>query len=560
MSGGRALISAAGALNLDRDASVSWGLEPQALVETAGRLCARALKDYLRNGDPGKAGFVRGPVLALAGPGNNGADALVMLRALLMDRDFSAPAAVLSRPPAENESTPRSSALRALKAMGVPVYCWREDREKIEFLVQNAGIILDGIAGTGIRGALEGVSAEMVRAVNERTLKSRADPPGDVPLVAAVDVPSGCSDSWKNGDTVLGARVTLAVEPVKKSLYVPALRGYCGIIIPVEGIFPAALLGAHAEKTELLSWSGASRRIPPIAPWAYKYERGVAEIHAGAVGSSGAARIAAAGALSGGAGLVRLFTAPEIYPQAAVNSGGIMVLPETAGGDGRFPADALLLGPGWGRGETQRAVLRNALEAERGGVPLILDADAIALTEETVFSGNAVLTPHAGEMAAYTGIPKERLLAEPELIRQTAVEKNAVLLFKSHVLIAASPDGRMIYIDGMEPALGAGGSGDLLAGLCAALCARLHALKTRGLAEYDGLRAAAAAGALLIAASRKRGRVFADPLELAAAAGELAGEAWLPAEAGFPQEFLPSLEAGRPGEPGLHAGYIYGRT
>jgi NAD(P)H-hydrate epimerase len=203
-----------------------------------------------------------------------------------------------------------------------------------------------------------------------------------------------------------------------------------------------------------------------------------------------------------------------------------MVVPE-GDADGRFPPDAILLGPGWGRGETQRSVLKIALEVEAGGIPLILDADALALARDVVFHGRTILTPHVGEMEAYTGIPRERLLAEPDCIQKTAKEKNAVILFKSHVMIAAAPGGKLVYIDGAEPLLGAGGSGDLLAGLCAALCARVHA-QTGECTGEDCLWAAAAAASLLIAAARKRGRVFGDPLELAAAAGELAGRAWLP--------------------------------
>jgi NAD(P)H-hydrate epimerase len=332
----------------------------------------------------------------------------------------------------------------------------------------------------------------------------------------------------------MGAHITLAIEPCKKSLYSPALRIFCGSLVHVEGIFPRDLLENYSEGAELYTWDDACRLIPPLTPWAYKYKRGVAEIHAGSAGAAGAARIAAAGAMAGGAGLVRLMVPQDIYSPVLANP-GVMTVPETLERDSRFFPDALLLGPGWGRGEAQRSILRSALELEKQGVPLVLDADAIALAKDTVFNGRTILTPHAGELEAYTGVPKERLLAEPEVLQKTAKEKNALILFKSHVMIAASPDGRLLYIDGFEPVLGAGGSGDLLAGFCAALCARLHALEPApavyppDFAEDDCLRAAAAAAAALrIASARRRGRVFSGPLELAAAAGELAGEAWLP--------------------------------
>jgi NAD(P)H-hydrate epimerase len=408
--------------------------------------------------------------------------------------------------------------------MGIPVVDWNSGRAGN--LLQNSGLLIDGIAGTGLRGALAGNSAEMAAALNDRRLHGAEK-------VFAIDMPSGCSASWKTGDPVVNADVTLAIEPLKRTLYTPALRRYCGSIIPVEGIFPSAFMERYRETAELLDWDAASSRIPPVSPWAYKYERGLAEIHAGDTGTAGAARIAAAGAQAAGAGLVRLLT--NVYPVLAAGLGGIMAAPETgkAGGDARFSADSLLLGPGWGRGADRLPVLESALEAEKGGLPLILDADGIALAGDAVFHGRAILTPHAGEMASYTGISKERLLAEPDLIVQTAVKKNAVILFKSHVMVIAAPDGRLAFIDGLEPLLSAGGSGDRLAGFCAAISARMYALERRGQAVYDPHAAAAAAAALLIAAAQRVGRAFADPLELAAAAAAAAGEAWLPLHGTF---------------------------
>jgi NAD(P)H-hydrate epimerase len=160
-------------------------------------------------------------------------------------------------------------------------------------------------------------------------------------------------------------------------------------------------------------------------------------------------------------------------------------------------------------------------------MPLILDADAIALAAGLVFHGNVILTPHPGEFAAYAGIGREEILANPvpPLVR-CAREKRAVILFKGHVLYVASPEGRLGVIDGMVPCLAAGGSGDVLAGFCAALAARMR----RSGAAFDAYACAAAAAALLIRAGQSpelAGR-FADPLEIADKAASLAGSVWLP--------------------------------
>ncbi|MDR2210439.1 MAG: hypothetical protein LBO65_03095 [Spirochaetaceae bacterium] len=509
-----ALVLSESAAALDQEASASWGLNPFALVEAAGRSCAAAIFPLLRRGER---------ILACAGPGNNGADALVMLRSLLI-KDPSlrtGAAALVSRFPGPGEQSPRSGAIRALTAMGTPVLAWNGDDAPL----RDASLIIDGIAGTGIRGSLEGIPLEMAGALAALEDKNR---------ILSIDIPSGAGDRWRPGFPVVDSGCTLAVEPVKAALYTPALRPRCGTIIPVRGIFPPSLLERYRD-ADLLHWETVKGTIPPVPPDAYKYHRGVTEIHAGSPGFAGAARLAAAGASAAGAGLVRLVVDDELYPLLGASAGGTMVIPASRAGGGRFACDAALLGPGWGR-EGRREALEAALEAEGTGIPLVLDADGIGLLSalpkgsgEPAFHHRAILTPHVGELEALSGIPKEQLLSEPALIQDLARRYRGVILFKSHVMVLAGAEGRLGFVDGMNPALGAGGTGDLLAGLCAAIAGRLRAAENRNGGSFDPRTAAAAAAALLAAAAEKRGNVFFDPLELAGTAAALAGEAWLPA-------------------------------
>jgi NAD(P)H-hydrate epimerase len=371
----------------------------------------------------------------------------------------------------------------------------------------------------------------MAQALNApRTARSRR-------IVVSVDMPSGCRDDLNEGaGELVHADITLAVEPVKQALYTPFLRTYCGRIVPVRGIFPPDLL-EHYGGAELADWRHTAASIPPVPPGAHKYNRGLVEIHAGDYGSCGAARIAAKGAQAAGAGLVRLVVDDELYPVLAAGPCGIMVAPASKASGNRFQPDALLLGPGWGTGERRLAVMKYALEAEARGVPLILDADAIMLAKECFarsnaafrFHGRTVLTPHTGELTRLTGIPKDRLLSNPNLIRDFADKYNAVILFKSHVMIIAAPAGAggenaLVYVDGMTPSLAAGGSGDLLAGFCAAIAARLRAQTG---ADFSGARAAVAAACLLAESARRGRNMFGDPLDLAHRAMKTAGAAWL---------------------------------
>jgi NAD(P)H-hydrate epimerase len=531
------LVSSETAAFIDREASRSWGLNPFALVEAAGRACAERLIKQLREKKPL-------PVVVFAGPGNNGADALVMLRALLM-KGFAREtgSAVLLSRDAAAENSPRSQAISALRAMGVPVHLWNDaDTFTREGLVKNAGIIVDGIAGTGLTGPLGGVPLEMLRFLNAA--------PG--PLVVSIDVASGCADDFIPGSPVLRAGLTLAIEPVKKAIYTPALRSFCGKVVPVRGVFPKQLLALRANGPDnafLFGWKDARALVPAVPPDAYKYSRGLVEIHACDYGSCGAGRIAAKGALAAGAGLVRLIVDDELYPVLASGAGGIMVVPASkAGGiagasasETRFRPSALLLGPGWGRDGRRLEILEKALAREAEGVPLVLDADGIILAkdyferrgEKPRFNGMTILSPHPGELEALSGIEKETLLAKPQLIARMAREFNAVLVFKSHVTIIASPgSGTLAYVDGMIPALAAGGSGDLLAGFCAGIAGRLCAgAEDKARALFS---AAIAAASLLEETGRRRKTVFCDPAELADLSSRIAGSAWLNHSGGLP--------------------------
>ncbi|MDR2186134.1 MAG: hypothetical protein LBO80_10810 [Treponema sp.] len=536
------LISAGEAGELDREASASWGLDPFALVEAAGRNAARVFTKAWASlgGESPASGGVRAGgiqaggrlrIAAAAGSGNNGADALVMLRALIVSGWIPAEnaAVLINKVPAAGERNPRSEALRSLKAMGVSVSAWKAGGA----CLPEADIIIDGIAGTGLEGPLRGTALEMVEALN--ALRRAASP-----FIVSIDIPSGNFDSWTRDMPILRADAVLAVEPLKEALYKPAARPFAGIILPVREIFPPALLDSR-RGPELIEWENVRRTLPPVRSDAYKHERGLVEIRAGSAGGAGAARIAARGAQAAGAGLIRLVADDSIYPILAAGAGGIMVVPAgTARPESPEPAerdpgasasqaarpfhpDAVLLGPGWGKTPDRPLVLKNALIREEQGMPLILDADAIPLAADLVFHGHAILTPHPGEFAALTGIPKEEALARPgPVLQRAAGERRAAILFKGHVIVVAGPDGRLGYLDGMNPVLAAGGSGDLLAGLCAALAAR--AVRAGCFDPYD---CAAAAAALLLKAAESAD-IFMDPLDLADRAAAAAGAAWLP--------------------------------
>ena len=512
------LVSADRAKALDAEASSQWGLNPFALVEAAGRACASV---FVRAFPRFFCGFTPS-IAVLAGSGNNAADALVMLRCLVLgEKARPGGASVLcTRIPGAPEQSPFSQALLAVQKLNIPALPWESPNAAA--ILAAADIVIDGVSGTGLQGPLRGSALAMVQAVNK--LRAGSQPPR--PFMVSIDVPSGIHDLWTPGMPAAGADATLAIEPQKQSMYTPAARTCAGTILPVGGIFPPALVEKYRD-LELITWESAAACIAPVPVDAHKYGRGLAEIWAGSPGSVGAAKLAALGAQAAGAGLVRLIVDPPLYPLAAAAAFGVMVVPGgTDAEQGRFSPNAVLLGPGWGRGQDRLRLLETYLPREAQGLPLILDADAIALAKDMVFHGGVILTPHPGEFAAYTGLSKEEILANPiPALRRFSSQKNIHILLKGHVLYIAAPGGRVGLIDGMNPALAAGGTGDLLAGFCAAIAARQQAGQ-----GFEGFSCAAAAAALLVRAGQSKriaGR-FIDPAELAAEAALIAGKEWLP--------------------------------
>jgi ADP-dependent NAD(P)H-hydrate dehydratase / NAD(P)H-hydrate epimerase len=524
------LVSAEKAKSLDAEASSDWGLEPFALVEAAGRACAAVFAEKFLKGNKGINFFT-----VLAGSGNNAADALVMLKALILGGWAAASdcQVFVTRLTSTNKN-PLPQAMLAVQKLDVPIMEW--DVKKASAAFNKTDYIIDGITGTGLNSPLRNIALEMAEAVNRHINKINAVNFNrrkiNKPIVVSVDIPSGSYDGWQQGMPILTADATLAIEPQKLCLYAPMLRTHTGMILPVTGIFPSALSRKYRE-AELVTWENAAAAVPAISKTVHKYGRGLVEIWAGSQGATGAAKLAARGAQAAGAGLIRLVVDPSIYPVVASGCSGVMAVPGPPT-DGRFTPTAVLLGPGWGKSEDRIRILENFLRLEEQGTPLILDADAIALAKDMVFHGNAIMTPHMGEFAACCGLQKDEILKSAiQALRGFCTKANAVILLKSHVIYVAAPDGRLGIIDGMNPVLATGGTGDVLAGFCSSIAARWMACVKKNGGEkggaFDAYTCACAAGTLLMQAADSEGIAgkFADPAEIAHAASAIAGAAWL---------------------------------
>lgn len=219
--------------------------------------------------------------------------------------------------------------------------------------------------------------------------------------------------------------------------------------------------------------------LPNRAVDAHKGDFGKILLLCGSKGYTGAAYLAAMGALRSGAGLVFLGVPESIYAIEAVklNEAIVFSLPDKAGklsADAipeilkRLPKmDAVLIGPGLGQAESVFQVVKAVLENAQ--CPVVLDADGINLitAHKDLVRGRTaptILTPHAGEFARLGGNPQERTMAAETM----AKDLGCILLLKGHHTVIT--DGTSTYINMTgNPGMAVGGSGDVLAGIITAL-------------------------------------------------------------------------------------------
>lgn len=519
------VVSCRVAREIDSAATSEYGISETELVRRAGTKCAAALRQFQQR-----------PVAVLAGAGNNAADAFNAAGCLIESSDWKLDEltiivrsqkelSAITEPQGKN--SPSDVGLRNLVGLGAAIIVWDGKSGEAGRAMAAARLVVDGLAGTGISGTPRGATAEIIAVLNALRAAS-----GDR-VVVSIDMPSGLSDQADSCSTVVAADATLAIEPIKACLFRPFARNLAGRIIPILGIFPAPLLD-ETNRTKLVDFAAASAKIPAVPLDAFKHRRGLLEIRAGSVGATGAAKLAVRGATAAGAGLIRLIVDEELWPILASSETGAMVRKASASTDSSPSADAFLIGPGWGVGGERSKCLRSVLSIR--DATFVLDADAVRIYAQSAdderLPEGTIITPHPGEFAVFAGCRKEDLEIDPDpVLLKIAAHKNATVILKGHVMRIAAPDGRLTYVDGMEPVLSVGGSGDVLAGLVAGIAARLYRTAKDSGTAYDPFPVAVAAATLLIEAG-KRAKTdfgFCDAAEFAVSAGKIAGRAWLKA-------------------------------
>ena len=410
-------------------------------------------------------------VVVLAGPGNNGGDAL-HAGALLARRGIDVHAVLTgSRVHEGGLSAFRHAGGRVLRVDG-PV----DDAAE---LAAGADVVLDGLLGIGSDGTgLRGVPGQLVEALLER----------GSPYVVAVDVPSGLGvDDGRRDGTVLDADLTVTFGGLKPGLRLPPGARAAGRVELVD----IGLDLSEVPAVVRLEPDDVADLWPVPAPDAHKYTRGVVGVVAGSRAYQGAAVLTTSAAVQAGVGMVRYL--------GDVGDVVVAAHPEVVVGHGRV--QAWVFGPGVSPDDAgQRRRIGYAFEhvLERGEAAVV-DAGALELLPARV-GPHAVLTPHAGELArvlTQRGESVDRTAVEAEPLRwaRRAHElTGATVLLKGPVTVVAGAGGAA-YAQADAPAwLSTAGAGDVLAGLLGALLAG----RADAIHEDPSLAAALAATAALV--------------------------------------------------------------
>ncbi len=451
--------------------TIENGTPGDVLMERAGELAAEVLRERFAN-------ELRRGVVVVAGKGNNGGDAFVVARHLRRRR---VPVAVfLAAAPERLRGDARKNLLRWKRMRGPLHELAPGGTAALADAAGHAGVLVDGLFGTGLRGEID----ESSRAIVE-TLNASPAP------ILALDVPSGLdADRGVALGAAVQATVTVTFGFPKLGLLVHPGAEFAGEVVVADiGLDPRALASA-TPRACLLTPDSVAAAVPRRASDSHKGTYGHVLIAAGSSGKSGAASLCGRAALRAGAGLVTiaspaaalsaiLVSTPELMTQPLPDDGGAWTF--GAEGPARLLAllegkDAVVLGPGIGVTPATRALTQWLVA--RSPAPLVIDADGLNCLADDLSClrhkrSPIVLTPHPGEMSRLAGCSTGDVQADRVgAARRLAERHGVVVVLKGSRTVIASAGGLVAINPTGNPGMASGGMGDALAGIIGSLLAQ----------------------------------------------------------------------------------------
>lgn len=462
---------------IDRSAIEEYGIPGTVLMENAGVAVIRRLESIFETLSERK-------FCIFAGKGNNGGDGYVIARHLANQGARVKVFLVGERAAISGDARIN---LDIIDKMGIDIIEINSERDwdKAKVAATFAECLVDALLGTGFHGEVSGDMAHMIDIINAAGK-----------LVIAIDIPSGVeADTGRVCGRAVRATYTVTFGLPKPGLFLYPGAECAGELTVADIGIPTAVVNKQNIKQNITMAAAVRAILPKRNPAAHKGISGRAMVIAGSRGLSGAAAMAAEGALRVGAGLVTLNTPASLQDILAVKLTEVMTKPlaETeTGGISREAteeiinlasgSDVLAIGPGLGQHEETATAVRETITAVE--CPLVIDADALnALVGYTNLLSECaalpVVTPHPGEMARLTGLSTEAVNADRiGVSRQAAGEWGSIVVLKGAHTVVAFPDGEVYINTTGNAGMATGGTGDVLTGIIAGLIAQ-------GLSSHD---------------------------------------------------------------------------
>ncbi len=457
------------------------GVSLDTLMENAGMAVAHAARDEL-------GGAAGARVVILVGPGNNGADGLVVARHL---RRWGAEVVccLLTQRP---DHDPKLDLAReyGLEVLSSP------SGDTLESLLRRSRLVIDSVLGTGRSRPLDGPVRDAMLLL-QRLRRDSVGPElvEERPLLLALDLPTGLNaDTGQVDPACPHFDATLALGYPKAGLLRFPGAERAGRLRVLDIGVPPGLPEEQSVNVEMLTSQWVASRLEPRPLDSHKGTYGHALVVAGSRHYVGAAWLASQASVRAGSGLTTLASPEGVYPIAAAKGAEAihLPLPEDEAGhihpsaaavirqsERRFTAALVGCGMGWSEGTTEfLSLLLSQTQGRLTGLPLLIDADGLnnlSAIENwpAQINGPLILTPHPGEMSTLTGIPVAQIQANRESVaREWAERWGATLVLKGAHTVIASPGEPVRIAPFANPGLATGGTGDVLSGIIVSLLAQ----------------------------------------------------------------------------------------
>lgn len=450
---------------IDRVAIDSYQIPGIVLMENAALSCIDTLKSEFSLKDR--------CFCVVCGKGNNGGDGLAIARHLY-NADAKVNVILVSGSEYSGDAKTNYDIAESMDIAIDEI----NDTDEFEHAIKNYDVIIDAVLGTGAKGEITGFLYDAINIINKSGK-----------YVLSVDVPSGInSDNGEVLSIAVKATKTVTFGAYKRGMFLYPAADYAGEIIVAPISIPQSVIDAQGIDINVTDEEFVKGIIKERKSNSHKSDYGKLLVIAGSKGMSGAAYLSGEAALKSGAGLITIACPECINNVLESKTTEVMTMPlDDIDGCISYnsisrilkkvnEADAVLIGPGLGRGRDVCEVVKEVLK--KSTVPVIVDADALYAVSQDIgilkeCACELIFTPHTIEMSRLTGIDADEIERDRiNVSKDFSNETGAVLLLKGHHTIVTSPSLKQYINNTGNAGMASAGSGDVLAGIISALVAK----------------------------------------------------------------------------------------